>query len=113
DIKLYLEELSIPYHILEKREIENYLPIKNFIQIKPSDSFIIQYSHLESVQKDYIDIEKGLQKNEQALQRDNVEIFAFYNRPLLNEEMRIKKFKDLRKGIGHLFPNYKNDYVKL
>ena len=55
----YLESKDIHYHFLEKREIENYLPIEQFEQIDSTHKFIKTYvNSLNEVQKDYIDKEK-------------------------------------------------------
>lgn len=62
----FLERNKIPYHILYKREKENYMPDKvfnSFIQTaKRNDKkkeFAISYLKLTHHQKDFFDIEKG------------------------------------------------------
>jgi hypothetical protein len=55
----YLKQHNIPFHILEKREMENYLPDAAFSEVNGDEEFILAYLRLTSVQKDYFDIEKG------------------------------------------------------
>ena len=55
----FLEENQVPYHILVKREMENYLPEVVFSEITSNDDYIRCYLDLSNMQKDYFDIEKG------------------------------------------------------
>jgi len=56
----FLNENSIEYHILEKREIENYLPDEVIATIEGNDDFIQAYLKMKSpFQKDYFDLENG------------------------------------------------------
>jgi hypothetical protein len=60
-IKLF-EENNIEYHILEKREMENYIP--EFILSSFNDNYLNLYIKLSSSeQKDFFDLEKGFNKN--------------------------------------------------
>nr|WP_294788439.1 hypothetical protein [uncultured Flavobacterium sp.] len=54
-----LDENKIPYHILEKREIENYLPDEAFEEITDNEDFINEYLKLSPLQRDYFDLELG------------------------------------------------------
>ena len=64
-----LESDSIPMHILEKRSIENYVPIEAISSLGDNYStWIDLYKVLSNQQKDYFSIEKGLcglDKNQQ------------------------------------------------
>lgn len=64
----FLKENNIPYHFLSKREMENYLPDNAFIDAVGSESFKKTYLSLNPIQKDYMDIEKGIK----AVNLDNV-----------------------------------------
>lgn len=55
----FLDENEVPYHLLEKREMENYLPDEVIETIEGSEDFISAYLRLELIQKDYFDLEKG------------------------------------------------------
>ena len=55
----FLQENKLPYHFLEKREIENYLPDEVIETIEGNEEYISAYLKLESIQKDYFDLEKG------------------------------------------------------
>jgi len=48
-----------PYHVVLKREIENYLPTDIYIEIPNNDEYKTAFLDLTPVQKDYFDIEKG------------------------------------------------------
>lgn len=60
-----LTEWRIPYHILEKRCIENYLPdeaMKRSFDNKRNREWINAYMSLSEVQKDYFCVAEGFQK---------------------------------------------------
>jgi hypothetical protein len=48
------------YHVMLKREIENYLPDEIFNEISGNDNFKRAYLKLKPIQKDFFDLEKGL-----------------------------------------------------
>jgi hypothetical protein len=52
---------EIKYHILEKREMENYIPNEVFDEIafETDDEYLKAYNSLSPIAKDYFDIEKG------------------------------------------------------
>ncbi|MFK7949197.1 MAG: hypothetical protein AB8G11_16520 [Saprospiraceae bacterium] len=56
----FLDDNNIPYHILEKREMENYLPDEVIDTIPNYRDFIDAYLRLSPIQKDYFDLENGL-----------------------------------------------------
>jgi hypothetical protein len=106
----YLEQNNILYHILEKREIENYLPDANMENIDNTHDFIKMYldaKKLSPIQKDFIDIEKGFQKNKRALEKDKPQVHAFY------AHLSEKDFDKLRYGLGSTFEDFKNNFPKL
>ena len=55
----FLEENEIPFHILAKREMENYLPDAVFEEISHNEDYIRCYLSLSDVQKDFFDIGSG------------------------------------------------------
>jgi hypothetical protein len=109
----FLESKQIAYHVLEKREVENYLPTNIFYNIDPSNKFIKAYATLNEAQKDFIDIEKGLKKSKSTLEKDHIEIHNFFCDITKTNEEENQKFNDLRHGITSLFNNFKNEYLEL
>ena len=110
----YLNGLNVKYHILEKREVENYLPIDLFNLINPSDVFVRTYCDLLTpIQRDFIDIEKGFNKSIENIESENEEIYHFF----INENESIKdlkiKLSNLRYGLNRIFGDFKNEYTKL
>jgi len=103
----FFKKHNIPYHILEKREIENYLPVDIFENLDLTNNFIKSYKKLSSIQKDYIDIQNGFQENKKGIEKKKPEVYNFYS------DLSEKDFEDLRHGIKNLFENFKNDYPKL
>jgi hypothetical protein len=73
----YLKDHNIPYTILEKREIENYLPVEAFPHTTENANFIKAYNRLTPQQQDYIDIEKGF--NRTKFDRLPIFIQQFYS----------------------------------
>ena len=72
----YLEHNEIIHHILNKREMENYLPDEVVSSI--ADPYLRQYLKLSSIQKDYFDIQNGLKKNRSDKNNDQelLDLFA-------------------------------------
>jgi hypothetical protein len=67
----FLKEQNIPYHILQKREMENYMPEEVFFKIAstPQDKkWSAAYTHpdLTPTQKDYLNIPDGFPKHIEA-----------------------------------------------
>jgi hypothetical protein len=59
----YLTKNEVDFHILEKREIENYLPDEAFREIENNREYVESYLRLSQIQKDFFDIEKGFDRN--------------------------------------------------
>lgn len=55
----FLESKSIPYHILEKREMENYLPKEAYAGITNKNRMTDAFLRLSPLQMDFFDIEDG------------------------------------------------------
>lgn len=103
----YFNQNSIPYHILEKREIENYLPDNLLGAIDIENRFVKSYLDLSSQQKDYIDIEKGFQSNQNNIQQNKPLVYNLYS------NLTSQGFDNLRVGLKDEFQNFKNEYPKL
>lgn len=100
----FLSEKKINIHILEKREIENYLPDEALRKINDNDSYLEAYFDLSPIQKDYFDIEKGFPNK--PLNRLPPEIQKLYN------NLTEAQYSLLRKNKLNL-PNYKTEFPKL
>ena len=104
----FCEENRIPYHILYKREIENYLPLDIFNEINPISLFVRTYiDKLDNNQRDFIDVEKGLRKSMKNMEIDKKEVHDFFSN-LIEDD-----FNNLRNGISSEFENFKRDYAEL
>jgi hypothetical protein len=57
--KLAIIKQNSDYHVMLKREIENYLPDEIFNEIAGNDDFKRAYLKLKPIQKDFFDLEKG------------------------------------------------------
>ncbi|RAU82785.1 hypothetical protein [Pontibacter arcticus] len=106
----YLEANGIiPYHILEKRMMENYMPDEVFSELNNAvtSSWISVYLTLTKDQKDYINIKNGFPKeydqngNRLPIKQD---ILNLYN-------ISIHNFNILDKGLN--FPDFKNKFPLL
>jgi len=98
----FLTERNVPYHILEKREMENYLPDDVFDEIEGNEKFIAAYKDLTPQQKDYFDIEKGFGGKNLTSLDENIQ--ALY-------EKLEPHSTPLRRGIT--YNNFKNEFPKL
>jgi hypothetical protein len=106
----FLEENEIPYHFLEKREMENYLPDEVFSEITDNRAFVDAYLKLEAIQKDYFDLEKGFDNNK--FDRLPIEVQSLFE--LVGEkEKEIFRSKNLKKINGSPKENFKSDFPKL
>lgn len=103
----YFKNNNIPFHILEKREIENYVPIDIIYSIDNNDEFIKTLIGLDSNFIDFIDIQNGFQMNIKSLRKDKINVFNYFSN--LSE----KQFDNLRYGLNDKFGNFKNEYAKL
>lgn len=109
-----LERYNIRYHVLEKREIENYFPDESILAINKDSKFIQTYiNNLTEVQKDYIDIEKGFGMNSQTLKNKKNIVYDFYKNENENNQQHNDKLENLKEGLLGEFSNFKNDFPKL
>jgi len=107
-LKTFLESLSIPYHILSKREMENYLPDEAVETSKGNADFIQAYLKLKPEQKDYFDLQNGfLDKNRSQLEREKGDAFR-----LLYDSVSEGDWQTFRNQDFGL-PNFKNELPRL
>ncbi|MET3127531.1 hypothetical protein ABID42_002649 [Arcicella rosea] len=105
-----LDKYQIPYHILEKREMENYLPDEAFEEITDNQDFIRAYLALTPMQKDYFDIENGF--NNKKFDKLLPEERTFY-KALDDSQKNIFRNSNLKKINGSEVVNFKTSFPKL
>lgn len=98
---------NIPYHILEKREMENYMPLdiveKNNLLSNPVKSYI----SLESVQQDFFDLQNGFTMSRRNLETEKNHVHLLYS------NISETNYNNLRNGIKDEFQNFKRDFSEL
>ena len=99
---------NLPLHILHKREIENYLPLDIFEKINSSNPFVRAYlDKLDDTQRDFIDIEKGIEKTRKNWGSEKKEVLNLF------QNLTDKEFESLRNGLNGEFDSFKRDYPQL
>jgi hypothetical protein len=90
----FMRRNKIKYHILEKRNMENYMPIEVFKEWKDGqlDGWVDAYEHLSEKQKDFFNINVGFSKKNEV------------GKSILKREELEKEIQDLYSDISE--PNY-------
>jgi len=106
----YLEDNDVPYKILEKREMENYLPVSILEkEISDNQDFIRAFSRLNPIQKDYFDIENGFpNKNFKDLDGNLKDFFS----GISDEDYGVLRSFNL-KSLNGGKDNFKSEFPKL
>lgn len=105
-----LDANNIVYHILEKREMENYLPDEVFDDLPEKNKFIEAYLRMEPSQKDYFDIENGLPDlNPDSFDDKVKELYASLSIEDINTFRKIG-LKDVFENVEG---NFKSEFPKL
>lgn len=104
EITRVTQERHIKYHVLQKRAIENYIPIEAFTSKASNVNEVIQaYRNLEIPQKDFFDLKKGFKGKGQL---------PLAQRKLFNHmDGKNPTFKALRKGFNVRDFNQNNLYL--
>lgn len=110
DLISFLNQIEVPCHVLEKREMENYLPIEAFSEITDNNDFVDAYLRLSPLQKDYFDLEKGF--NNTKFDRLPVEIQSLFEN-VGEKEREIFRSKNLKMFNDSQKENFKSDFPKL
>lgn len=106
----FLDEIGVAYHILEKREMENYIPDIAFGDVTENRPFIEAYLRLSAEQKDYIDLEKGFpNKNFNSLSTELQEFFSSVN----EHDRGIFRQNDMKKFTNSGQEDFKTECPKL
>lgn len=106
-LESYFNLKKIPYHILEKREKENYLPTDILASIIVKIPSIQTYLNLSELQKDYYDLENGFQTSIGSLKNNNTDVFNLYS------SVSPPDYAILRKGFKNSFTSFKADFSEL
>ena len=103
----FLDENNIPWHMLEKREVENYLPDEAYTGIVGNRGYVDAYLKLDPIQKDYFDIEKGFDgRRFDQLDKKVKDLFE----DLTEGDKDVFKKNNLKKINGQ---NFKAEFPKL
>lgn len=110
NIVAFLTAKNIPFHILEKREMENYIPEAAFEGVTKNRSFIDAYLRLTPEQKDYFDLEKGFpERNFDHLLPELKLLFETVS----DEDKSIFRHSDLKRFTGSRDEDFKSECPKL
>lgn len=130
-LNTYLVKYGIPYHILEKRMVENYVPNIAYDKwrVRNLESWIDAFLNLSEKQKDYFNIPVGffkgkendinLKKSPRKKRKDlNKKTSSLQAYTSLNKEIK-NLYNDLSEGnFNHLkngfkLPNFKTEFPKV
>ncbi len=107
----FLNQNQIQHHVLEKREMENYLPDEAFSEIENNDDYLSAYLELTPIQKDYVDIEKGFSdKNFDQLPPEVKKLYRDVSEP--NKKILRKNQLNFR-GEDGVPKSFKSEFPKL
>lgn len=105
----YLNEKSVNYHILEKRNMENYLPVEDLMLDPQFNNWKNAFSYLEPPQKDHYNMSEGfLGELSNEEKKDIKSLFDKEKRGRMHEAKRAmaERIKEkLDKNIMDLFSN--------
>lgn len=108
------QSLGDSYHVLKKREMENYLPDITMQNIKNNDEYISAYLNLNETQKDHFDIQNGLpDKNiDQLTPAELKNLYSDIVNPSLNtfrkKKLELKNEELVKISFKANFPKYFN-----
>ncbi|WP_188051427.1 hypothetical protein [Flavobacterium sp. GP15] len=93
----YCDEKNIKHHVLEKREIENYLPVGVFASFPHNHQIVNSYLNLTNVQQSFYDFEKGFDGNKLSTLDINIQN--------LYTDLSVVDEQQLRVGFNKSFKN--------
>ncbi|WP_152613809.1 hypothetical protein [Vibrio renipiscarius] len=106
----FLSENQVPHHILEKREMENYIPAIAFDRVTENRLFVEAYLRLSPEQKDYFDLEKGFRDvNFNSLPEEFQTFFSSVN----EQDRVVFRANDLKRFTGEGRDDFKSECPKL
>lgn len=106
----FLTANQVPFHILEKREMENYIPDIAFGSVTENRPFVEAYLRLTADQKDYFDLEKGFRDvNFNSLPEEFKIFFSSVN----EQDKAVFRANDLKCFTAKGRDNFKSECPKL
>lgn len=111
DLVKFLNGIGVTYHVLEKREMENYIPDIALDKVKNNRPFIEAYLRLSEDQKDYFDLEKGFppDKNFNSLSTDLQNLYSTVDE---NDRVIFRQY-DMKKFTSSGREDFKKEFPKL
>lgn len=116
DIVDFCDNNNIEYHVLEKREMENYIPneVIDDIAFETNTEYLKEYLKLKPNTKDYFDIEKGFYNvhynklpNEVKSMFDNDDIYKLFKKKWKCETFCIDDKMSFKSEFPKLFQHSK------
>lgn len=96
-VETYCVSHRVPFHILLKRDSENYLPVNVLSHVKQKRKVFQAFLNLSSEQQDFYDMKNGFKKDENGK--------PFISEPFIHVPSKI--VKDLAEGFGRkVWENY-------
>jgi hypothetical protein len=99
----FLGRICVPYHELEKREMENYMPDETLNTLKNNQEYLNAYLRLTPIQKDYFDLENGFPNN--RFDQLDPEVQKLYSSISQEDYQTLRKYRfEPNKDFKSLFP---------
>ncbi|MCW3787650.1 hypothetical protein [Plebeiibacterium sediminum] len=92
-LETYLTKNNVSWHILEKREIENYMPDEVIAEMDNNRNYYDAYLKLSEIQKDFFDLQKGFKGEQQNKLHPKV--------ARLMENVSEEDYKHLKNGVDN------------
>lgn len=106
----FLQEHEIPFHVLYKREMENYIPDESINKILSNKDYISAYLRLTPEQKDYFDIEKGFpNKNWNQLDENIKKLYE----NISDTDKKIFRANNLKRLNNSIRDDFKSEFPNL
>lgn len=111
DIIDFCTKNEIEYHVLEKREMENYIPdeVIDTVAFETNDEYLKAYLNLSPLAKDYFDLEKGFSKVNSYSKLSDEEKELFEN----NEDFKLFRQKWRNENFHGKGISFKSEFPKL
>ena len=113
----YLDQNKIPYHIFEKRCMENYMPSAAFPNSSGNTNWLSAYKALSPTQRDYYNIGGGLKgdlldETKRNLKNDNSNIRSLLSTELQNFYSDVPEVNLIRLAEGYSIKHFKEKFPK-
>ncbi|MEN8214988.1 MAG: hypothetical protein ABFS56_01130 [Pseudomonadota bacterium] len=109
-LEQYCIDKNIPYAVLEKREIENYIPVDLLQGLKNKNTIYRAFLELTQQQRDYYDMKYGFAKDKQnkaIIREEQQALFKHVRQHILD-----KLCGGFGKNISHLFESKREQFSK-